>query len=185
MQRALIYLLKGIIYYDNNPEIWNELINNQYEIRGYFSQIGLDLFIDEAEGYAFLRQQNLEDGEIEIPQLIIKRQLSYPVSLLCVLMRKQLLENDANNGDIRPILSLEQIVEMMAVYLPLRSNEHKTREQVESYINKLIDLGFLRRLKDDSKRYEIKRIIKAMVDSEWLSNINTKLEEYAQHANAN
>ena len=100
-------------------------------------------------------------------------------------MRKQLLENDTSNGDNRVILSLEQIVELMSVYLPQKSNEHKTREQIEACINKLIELGFLRKLKNNDNHYEIKRIIKAIVDAQWLSNLDHKLEEYRQYANNN
>ncbi len=185
MQKVLIALLKGIIYNENTPELWNDLLNNQQAIIEYFNHIGLELFIDESEGYAFLRQQDFTNSEVDLPQLITKRQLSYPVSLLCVLMRKQLLENDTSNGNNRVILTLEQIVDMMSVYLPQRSNEHKTREQIETCINKLIDLGFLRKLKNNENRYEVKRIIKAIVDAQWLSNLDKKLEEYHQYANSN
>lgn len=185
MQKVLIALLKGIIYTENTPELWSDLLNNQQAIIEYLKQIGLELFIDEVEGYAFLRQQDFSNSDIDLPQLITKRQLSYPVSLLCVLMRKQLLENDTSNGDNRVILSLEQIVELMSVYLPQKSNEHKTREQIEACINKLIELGFLRKLKNNDNHYEIKRIIKAIVDAQWLSNLDHKLEEYRQYANNN
>ncbi len=61
--------------------------------------------LDEAEGYAFLRsrQDEDEDAQAVMPRLVVRRQLSYPVSLLLALLRKKLAEFDAGGGDTRLI----------------------------------------------------------------------------------
>jgi hypothetical protein len=183
---VLIQLFKGVLYQDKSPELWRDLLIFQGAVRDYFAVIGLQVLIDETEGYAFLRQRpeatDEEAGTPALPPLVQRRQLSYPVSLLCVLLRKKLIEQDAAGGETRVILSREQIVDMMRVFLPEGSNEAKTVEQIESHLRKVVDYGFLRRLKGDEERFEVRRIIKALVDADWLGDLAEKLETYQAHA---
>jgi hypothetical protein len=184
LQKVLIYLLKGVVYQEQNLEIWNHLIANRIAVIDYFKMINLELLVDEVEGYAFLRQYDSAsniDEENDLPQLIVRRQLNYGVSLLCVLLRKKMLEHDTSSGEVRVIITKEQIIAMMMLYLPNRSNEAKTTEQIETCINKLIELGFLRKLKSEGNSFEVKRIIKAFIDATWLSNLDKKLEEYGRY----
>ncbi len=53
-----------------------------------------------------------------LPRLIPRRALSFHVSLLLALLRKKLAEFDAQGGDTRLMLTREQIVEMVRVFLP-------------------------------------------------------------------
>jgi hypothetical protein len=48
-------------------------------------------------------QRATVDGEPELPRLVPRRQLSYPVSLLLALLRKKLVEFDAAAGCGRPL----------------------------------------------------------------------------------
>ncbi|HEX4044420.1 MAG TPA: DUF4194 domain-containing protein [Gammaproteobacteria bacterium] len=184
-----IHLLKGVLYHDKHPELWQGLLNVQGAVRDYIAVIGLELLIDETEGFAFLRQNEIAEGDVQasaLPRLVQRRQLNYYVSLLCVLLRKKLIENDTTGGSSRLIINQQQIVNMMMVYLPERSNEIKTAEQIEVCINKMLELGFLRRLKNSNDHYyEIQRIIKAFVDADWLQRIDEKLQEYQAYAQSN
>ena len=179
-QKILINLLQGVLYQQEQPELWLSLLSYQASLQDYVQVLGLQLMIDEAEGYAYLRQcvstESKEDAAL--PRLIQKRPLSFPVSLLCVLLRKKLLEQDTSGGDLRVILTEEQIVQMMQIYLPTGNNEVKTVNQISSAINKTIELGVLRRLTSDAKRFEVKRIIKALIHADWLAGLDAKLAEY-------
>ncbi len=182
---VLITLLKGVLYQEQRPELWRDLLVLQVPVRDYFQQIGLLLFIDEPEGYAFLKQQPQEEDEKnKLPRLIQRRQLSYPLSLLLVLLRKKLIELDSEGGRTRLILSREQMVEMIMIFLPDSSNEARIVDSIDRHINRLCDYGFLRRLKGDDNRYEVHRIIKALVDADWLADLNAHLTEYRDHAAA-
>ena len=187
---VLIQLFKGVLYQDQSPEQWRDLLTYQGAVRDYFNLIGLQLLIDETEGYAFLRQQQegaAAEGDEEnppLPRLVQRRQLSYPVSLLCVLLRKRLIEQDVAGGETRVILSRAQIDDLLRVFLPESSNEAKTVEQIDSHIRKVIDYGFLRRLKGEEERFEVRRIIKALVDADWLGDLQQKLEDYRTHADS-
>ena len=92
---VLVALLKGIVYSDNE-RLWSDLTKpeNEAGIKRYFSEIFLDVVIDKSEGYAYLKQKESEVEEDEFPKLIEKRQLNYHFSLLCLLLRKHVIEND-------------------------------------------------------------------------------------------
>jgi Domain of unknown function (DUF4194) len=179
---VLIQLFKGVLYRDRNELLWQALLDQQSAARDYVSVIGLDLLLDEGEGYAFLRQRDTDAEEGGLPRLVQRRALSYPVSLLCVLLRKRLVEQDAAGGETRVILSREQIVEMMRLFLPEMGNEAKQIDQIGRHINKVVDYGFLRPLKGQEGQYEIRRILKALVDADWLADFDRRLEEYRVHA---
>jgi hypothetical protein len=114
----------------------------------------------------------------ELPRLITRRQLSFPVSLLLALLRKKLVEFDASGGDSRLILSRDEIVELLRVFLPAGSNETRLVRQIDSYINKIADAGFLRRLRGNENQFEVRRILKAFVDAQWLTEFDQHLEKY-------
>lgn len=182
---VIIHLLKGVLYCEQYPEVWRDLLIFQAPVRDYFAVIGLEVYLDETEGYAFLRQlPELEAEEIpdisKLPKLIQRRPLSFPVSLLCVLLRKKMTESDTS-GDTRLILSRDQIIEMMVVLLPVKDNEAKTVDQINQTINKVVDYGLLRPLKNQDNHFEVRRIVKAMIDADWLANIDEILKDYQEH----
>jgi hypothetical protein len=178
----LVHLLKGVLYQDLHSELWNDMLRYIGPAREYFALIGLEIFVDESEGYAFLRQVDAVDEGTPLPRLIQRRQMSYPVSLLLVLLRKKLVELDAGGSETRLILSRDQLVEMVRVFLADTSNEAKLISGIDRHINKLVDFGFLRKLKGDDRRFEVHRIIRALVDGQWLSDFNTHLQHYHEHA---
>ncbi|CAG4886804.1 DUF4194 domain-containing protein [Paraburkholderia gardini] len=178
-----ITLLKGVIYREGDERLWGALLDLQARVRDYVSVLGLELVLDEAEGYAFLRSrpEQAEDGAApKLPRLIARRPISFPVSLLLALLRKKLAEFDAGGGDTRLVLSRDDIVELVRVFLPDSSNEAKLIDQIETHINKIVELGFLRRLKVASgpASFEVRRILKAFVDAQWLSDFDTRLAAY-------
>ncbi len=178
---ALIHLFKGVIYRDSDVRLWESLLDLQGPIRDYVSQLGLDLVLDEAEGYAYLRQRPADDEGTELPRLVRRRPLSYPVSLLLALIRKKLAEHDAGGGDPRLILSREQIVDLLRVFLPETANEAKWMDRIDAHINKVVELGFLRRLRGQDDQFEVRRIITSFVDAQWLAEFDRRLAEYAAY----
>jgi hypothetical protein len=150
-------------------------------VRDYVAVLGLLVVIDEAEGYAFLRQRPADESDEAnpLPRLIPRRSLSFHVSLLLALLRKKLAEFDAHGGDSRLMLGREQITEMVRVFLPPTSNEARLTDQIDAHINKAVELGFLRQAKNTEQVYEVRRILKAFVDGQWLADFDEKLAEYA------
>ena len=180
----LVQLLKGVVYEEQHARLWPDLLKLQAAVRDHCRVIGLELYIDEAEGYAFLRQQADEGEEEErtIPRLIPRRSLSFPVSLLLVLLRKRLAEEDASGGETRVVLSREQVIDLMVLFMPEQKNEARINDQINTAINRAVDYGFLRKLKEDGgDMLEIRRILKAFVDAQWLDEFQEHLDGYREH----
>ncbi len=175
---VLITLLKGVVYADENVRLWQNLLSLQARIRDYVREIGLELIVVEDEGFAWLQTLTSNENVPELPRLVMKRQLSYPVSLLIALLRRKLVEHDATSGEIRLILSRDEIVEMMRTFLSTGSNEARLVDQIDTYINKVIELGFVRRLRTENNKIEVRRLLKAFVDAQWLNDFDTRLQAY-------
>lgn len=182
LSRVLIGLMKGVLYQESDQPLWQDLLALQARVRDYVAVLGLELILDEAEGYAFLRTRPVAEGEPELPRLVQRRALSFPVSLLLALLRKKLAEFDASGGDTRLILSRDEIVELIRVFLPGGSNEARVIDQVDTHLNKIVELGFVRRLKvqggAQQQMIEVRRILKAFVDAQWLAEFDQRLAAY-------
>lgn len=183
----LIGLLKGVLYRADEERHWASLLNLQARVRDYVTVLNLELILDEAEGYAFLKgrpEPADDDPAPRLPRLVARRPLSFPVSLLLALLRKKLAEFDAGGADTRLVLSREEILELVRVFLPDGPNEARLIDQLETTINKVVELGFLHRLKPTSGRasepasYEVRRILKAFVDAQWLAEFDERLAAY-------
>lgn len=190
LPNLVIRLLKGIVYRDESPEAWNALLSLQRAVRGYVAVLGLDLEIDEAEGYAFLRSASGEevDTDQKLLRLIPRRPLAYQASLLLALLRKKLAESDATGGETRLILTRDDVADMLRVFLPDSANEAKLIDRLDGPLNQIVSLGFLRKLggatADSQPRYEIQRILKVFVTADHLDDLDQKLAEYRGHYEA-
>lgn len=174
---VIVTLLKGVVYRDTAEALWPHLLALRPQVSDHVSVLGLVLVVDEAEGYAFLRSRDDLDGP-DLPRLIARRSLSFHVSLLLALLRKKLAEFDAVSAETRLVLSRDQIVEILRVFLPDTSNETRLIANIDSYLTKIVDLGFLRRLRGSDDQFEVRRIIKAFVDAQWLADFEIRLREY-------
>ncbi|MBD3243787.1 MAG: DUF4194 domain-containing protein [Chitinivibrionales bacterium] len=180
---VVVPLLKGVLYQEDNPRQWQALLSLQAHVRDYVAVLGLELHVDEAEGYAFLRSREDDacEGGATQPRLVARRPLSFPVSLLLALLRKKLAEFDASGADTRLIMSRDDVVELIRLFLPSGSNETRVIDQVDSYLNKVVDLGFVRRLRGQERMFEVRRILKAFVDAQWLAGFEQQLAAYQAH----
>jgi hypothetical protein len=182
LPHVLIALLKGIVERENAPALWQGLIAHQARVRDHVAVIGLDLMLDEAEGYAYLRQKPQLDGEPELPRLVARRQLGFSLSLLLALLRKKLAEHDAMSGDTRLVVTSADILDMIRLFLPATANEARLEDRVDRDIGRVVDLGFLRPLKGREDTYEVRRILRSFVDAQWLGQLNERLAAYAGRA---
>ncbi|HYW92241.1 MAG TPA: DUF4194 domain-containing protein [Gammaproteobacteria bacterium] len=182
LSRVVISLCRGVLYRDTAPAFWQGLLNLESRVRDYVAVLGLDLVVDEAEGYAYLRQKPGDpENPSERPRLIARRPLSYPVSLLLALLRKRLAEQDAAGADTKLVVTRDQIVEQIRVFLPDTANEARLIDRIETHINKAVALGMLRRLRGQDEHYEVQRILKAFVDAQWLGEFEERLGTYRAH----
>ena len=174
-------LMKGVVYRDDQETCWRHLLHLQSQVRDHVDVLGLAVVIDETEGYAFLRSKP-DDPEVEESsalRLVARRPLSFHQSLLLALLRKRLAQVDADAADTRLILSRDQSVEMLTVFMPARTTQTRMVDQIDAHIAKACELGFLRRVQGGDAVFEVRRILKAFVDGQWLADFEERLAQYA------
>jgi hypothetical protein len=180
LSAVVINLMKGPVYRDTHERAWDSLLGLRRDVADYVRMMNLEVFIDESEGYAFLRSRSDDDdsGDAELPRLVARRSLSFHVSVLVALLRKRMAEHDATSPDPRLVITREQIVDLLRVYLPDSTNEAHIVDTIDRNINRVVELGFLRRLHGQDDVFEVRRILKAFVDGQWLADFDRRLDEY-------
>ena len=176
---AIIRLMQGVVYRTSDEDTWQTLQRLGAGVRDHFATIGVDVVIDDAEGYAYLRSRPDDEGEESLPRLVRRRALTYNVSLLLVLLRKRLVEFETSGGEGRLVLSTDQIVDMMRLFHADSTNDARVVDQAEATIKKAAELGFLHQLRGQRDQWEVRRILKAYVDAQTPSDFATRLREYA------
>jgi hypothetical protein len=179
----LISLLKGIVYHDN--KYWGDLLQYEPDVKNYFADVHLDVIVDKSEGYAYLKQKEIDEHDDDVVKLIDRRSLNFHVSLLCLLLRKHLIESDSEGESTKAILSKDEMVNLMKPFYRETTNEAKQINYIQTAINKVADEGFLRRMKTEEERYEINRIIKAFVNAETVKDELEKLKNYTNRIEDN
>jgi hypothetical protein len=67
---TLIALMKGVVEREVSPDVWQNLMHCTSQVRDHVGVIGLELMLDEAEGFAYLRQRPEVEGEPSLPRLM-------------------------------------------------------------------------------------------------------------------
>lgn len=179
---AVIKLLQGPLFSDDT-QTWNVLLGYLDQIRIYCAKIGLELHMQEEDGFAYLSQPDLEDEEgqvVELPRLTRRIPLNYHTTMLCVLLREHLLQFEAGNLESTTcVLTRGQIHELLINFLPERTNELLEQSKMDALISRVVDLGFLKRLPRLGQDYfEVRRILKAKIDADRLVEIKERLQHH-------
>jgi hypothetical protein len=182
-----IKLLQGVIY-EEDTKNWQDLVKvHELPLRRYFAQIGMELIVDKVEGFAFLRQPKEDQEETtHLPRLMRKRSLNFDQSVLCVLLRERLDEHAIRDTASRePIMTLRDIRDMVELFSRERNTQQRFLKDLKKTVNDVKDMGFLESVgqeipdNDDERRYRVRRILKAFIDADsmtqLLTNITTSL----------
>ena len=179
--KAIVQLLRGPVYSDDQ-EHWNHLLKYQVEITQHFDVLGLDTVIQKEDGYAFIRQIELDDKGTTIG-LVSRRPLTYEVSLLCVLLRKLLDDFEISNTENRRFyLKRKQLRAELETFFKEKSNKVKLLKDLDSYINQVLDLGYIK-VTDNDEHYrdedtfEVRTIIKARFSNDVCLDFLNQLKE--------
>ena len=196
IKSTLIKLLRGFIFFDEK-KYWEALILNQEYVRNYFQTIGLYLYLNQEDGYAFLKSLPPEREKIDTDldaseeigddqdassdniSVIRKMPLTFDVTVLLVMLREALEQFDERvSDDYRLILSKSDIYEMLKGFYLERNDETKLIKRFDATINKVKDLGLLKELKNNQDNYEVKRVIKAFFDASKLVEIKKSMQKH-------
>ncbi|WP_143965534.1 DUF4194 domain-containing protein [Gordonia zhaorongruii] len=178
---AVTSLMRGVVYRDAAETTWQHVVGLAAQVSDHVATIGLQVVIDEAEGYAFLRSKSDDElADLGIPRLVARHQLPLHTSLLLALMRKRLAEHDTTDAGNRLVLTGDELREMLSPFFPATTNEARTTDQADTAVRRVTDLGFLRRMPGQDGEFEVRRVIKAFVDAQWLADLDAHLAEYTE-----
>lgn len=179
-----IQLLKGPVYTEDT-KVWYELQAYKTELLEYFGKIGLVLAITEEDGFARLVQpggasDEEYDNDDGLPRLMRKVTLNYDTSLLCVIIREMLEESDVRSEASKLFITQKDIKERIELFYKNQTNMSKLWKELSKPINALVRIGILKQVREDSvnedlNQYEVKRIIRALIDNEKLEEISSKM----------
>lgn len=181
---VVVKLLQGPLY-DESKGLWNQMLIHQKQINLYLEQMGLELIVEKNDGYAFLRQIELDESGRTIG-LIRRMTLTFEQTLLCVLLREWLDEFETDITD-NPSLFIthKDFRDRIEVFFKDQSNKVKLLRELDRYIRDMVKFGFLKPVateneEDDIQQYEVRRILKSRITSDKLEEFKNKLQRYAQ-----
>lgn len=181
---VIIKLLQGPVYVDDK-NIWRELSAWQSAIQEYFGKIGMELIISEQDGFARVLQPEADENDDNpLPRLMKKQSLNYEATLLAVILREGLEENDVKSDGRKFYLTQKEIKERIELFYKEHNNKSKLWKDLSKPITSLLNIGILKLNREDvankdNNQYEIKRIIKAFISNDKLEEIKNKLSNYA------
>jgi Domain of unknown function (DUF4194) len=180
---VIIKLLQGPVYADDK-NIWRELTQWPSAIQEYFGKIGMELVINEQDGFARVLQPDIDEHDDNpLPRLMKKQTLNYEATLLAVILREGLEEFDIKSDGNKFYLTQKEIKERIELFYKEQSNKSKLWKDLSKPITGLLNIGILKLNREDAankdnNKYEVKRIIKAFISNEKLEEIKNKLNNY-------
>ncbi len=172
---VLAHLLIEPIYREHGA-LWETLRAERDAVAHYFRQIGQEVVIDEAEGYAFLRQMEGEGSE-RVPRVGRRQSLGYTATLLMVCLREELARFDAAPEEsTRLVRTRQQLRELVGQFLRETNNQIRDVRTIDTAIHRVEELGFLRAFgPPEAETFEIMRILKARFGPAELQDVKDRL----------
>ncbi len=197
---AAVKLLRGPVYKKREKkEIWESILTYKSALDDYFGVLGLSVFLETIDGYAFLREagENLgkgmedEDNEEEtvadskLPRLIKKTPLSYQASMLLVLLRYEIEKFETGQNDSEClVMRKSEIVSLYRSFTKERADEVRQMKTFDSTLRILCRLTYLFASSDalgdneisDDAEFELSPILKARIDTVFMKELLLKMK---------
>lgn len=171
-RRALLELLKGpYVSGAAKPHLWSALIADERAIRSRLNDLFLELVIDPADEFAFVRK--VQTTEIEVPAALRTERLTFIDTAMLLVLRQLLL---AAAGEQRVFVSQSEVYEQLSVY---RTGDEATfKKNLNSAWGHMLGrFGVLHRAGED--RVEISPIVKFLVDDDRVRNLTAMYQRIA------
>jgi len=163
-RRVLVQLLAGpSLDGQRHSKLWPVLIRDEAAIRSRLSELFLQLVIDRDLQVAFTRQA--ETGDLEVPRLLRRANLSFIDSILLLHLRQQLTQAEAHGE--RAVVSTDEIIEFLGVYEQAGNTDRALFEKrIRASIEKIKKHSILRKIRASENRFEISPTLKLLFSAE-------------------
>lgn len=180
--KCLAKLLKGTV--ESNDSLWKSIIIYKSEIQIYINQLGLELILKEDDGYAYLKQFEIDDDGNTLG-LVSRRRVGFETSILLVILRQIIDEFEYNPIEIHSsekYITHEGLRDEIEIFLPEQYDKVKFLKELDRNILKIEELGYLKEIKtnETEKKYKVHRIIKEKISLEMLKEFKENLEIYVE-----
>ena len=184
-RHVIVRLLNGPIYQED-LDLWGRLGAEWDRIKSHFFDMGLEVARDDAAGYAFVRQTEESEEELEdwedvasapLPRVLRRTRLSYHQTIFMVILREELMrfEQEQEEGD-HLYRSAQDLREIMIPFYPEMHDEKKVHRQISGMITKFEEWGILKKVRDkDDGLYRVERIIKAKLPPDKLAEVRDQI----------
>lgn len=195
-----IKLLKGPLYKKKEKkEVWDTLLTYKASLDEYFAVLGLRVFLETIDGYAFLEEigesleRGMEEEETEgetatvtkLPHLVKKTPLSYSQSMLCVLLRYEIEKYETSQSESdSAIMRKSEIAGLYRSFTKDKADEVKQMKTLDSTLRTFCRLTFLFASPDalseseinDDAEFELSPILKAKIDTAFMKELLSKMK---------
>ncbi len=163
-RRALVQLLQGpSLDGQRHPKLWPILVRDEGIIRRRLAELFLELVIDLDVQVAFTRQA--ETGDLEVPLLLRRAQLTFIDSILLLHLRQRLTQADTQGE--RAVVSIEEIVEYLIPYERTANTDRSGfTKRVHASIEKIKKHSILQKIRSSDDRLEISPTLKLLFSAE-------------------
>lgn len=196
-----IKLLKGPLYRrQEKKETWDSLLTYKASLDEYFGVLGLRVFLENMDGYAFLEEigerldEGMEDEEAEapekssLPRLVRKTALSYQASMLSVLLRYEIEKFEISQSEAdTAIMRKSEIAALYRSFSKDRADEIRQMKSLDKTLKTLCSLTYLFTSPDtfsdgevsDDAEFELSPILKARIDTAFMKELLGKMKRYS------
>jgi hypothetical protein len=163
-RRALVQLLAGpSLDGRRHSKLWPVLVRDEALIRRRLAELFLELVIDREVQVAFTRQA--ETGDLEVPLLLRRSQLTFIDSVLLLHLRSRLTQADSH-GD-RAVVSISEIMEFLALYERAANTDRAGfTKRAQASIEKIKKHSILQKIRASEDRFEISPTLKLLFSAE-------------------
>jgi hypothetical protein len=135
------------------------LLRDEPVVRRRLADLFLELVVDRDLQVAFTKQA--DGGELDIPILLRRLQLTFLDSVLLLFLRQRLAQADAQGE--RAVIASEEIEEYLCLYEQTANTDKAGfRKRIQASMEKIKQNSILQRLRSGDDRFEISPTLKLL-----------------------
>jgi hypothetical protein len=163
-RRTLVQLLAGpSLDGRRHPKLWPILLRDEIVIRRRLADLFLELVVDRELQVAFTKQA--DGGELEIPILLRRLQLTFLDSVLLLFLRQRLAQADAQGE--RAVIASEEVEEYLTLYEHTANTDKAGfRKRIHASMEKIKQNSILQKLRSGDDRFEISPTLKLLFSAD-------------------